>query len=108
MFRMRIGSWYAETSLLLTRTYIYMQSSRSISHMYPHTAIIITSQVLNEHTFVVPENLLCFLQQQQSSHSDDKPLFLGHRLTLEDGTAFLSGARHSSSSLLGFVNEPPT
>ena len=72
---------------------------------------------MNEHTFVIPENLLCFLrrhfplhqqaaadgqtQEQRSSarllgemteEGADRPLFLGHRLTLEDGTAFLSGA----------------
>ncbi len=50
-------------------------------------------QVLNEHTFIISENLLCFLQQQQSEQGEEQPLFLGHRLTLEDGsgTAFLSG-----------------
>lgn len=54
-----------------------------------------TKQVLNEHTFVVPENLLCFLQghypQSRSAKATTQPLFLGHRLTLEDGTAFNSG-----------------
>lgn len=80
-----------------------------IQHLFPRPR---HPQVLNEHTFVVPENLLCFLRRidgptqgpsstaprhlqdgdGEGEGSAQQPLFLGHRLTLEDGTAFHSGA----------------
>jgi len=44
----------------------------------------------NDHTFVVPANLLCYLQDQHHHHPKDTPLYLGHRLTLDGAATFFN------------------
>lgn len=73
--------------------------------------------VCNDHTFIIPENLLCYLSTYRdaspsTSTTTTTPLFLGHRLTTTEGTSFHSGGagfvlnRAATDALLSALTAP--